>query len=71
MNIDIRPVSNQVVKGNIYLKDLITYIVPGKFNIFHIINENLEIEGSINEFQIIDNFFSIKKSDKQIIELIE
>ena len=66
-NMIIKPVYLQVSRSNVRLKDMLTYLVPDKFNLFYI----LEIEYFLSEIQLLDYFFAIEDRDVRIGKLIK
>ena len=70
-NIHLKKVMSQVVEGEMYLKDVFYYLIPDKFNIFYVLDKDCEVAGMITEKQLLDNLFSIKNRNIQIIEIVE
>ncbi len=65
-NVDIKPVYLQVIKSDIYLQDLLTYFVPGKFNLFYIPGK----DKFISEIELLDAFFGLKNREMTVGELV-
>ena len=70
-NIHLKRVITQAVSGDIYLKQVISYLIPHKFNIFYVLDNDNGIAGIVSEDQLLDQFFSLKDRDKEIIEIVE
>ena len=66
-NMIIKPVYLQVSRSNVCLKDMLTYLVPDKFNLFYI----PEKEYFLSEIQLLDYFFAIEDRDVRIGKLIK
>jgi len=66
-NMIIKPVYLQVSRSNVRLKDMLTYLVPDKFNLFYI----PEKEYFLSEIQLLDYFFAIEDRDVRIGKLIK
>ncbi len=66
-SLKIKPVNLQVIKSNIYLKDILTHFVPDKFNLFYVAEKGC----FLSEIQVLDYFFDIKDRDMKVGEIIE
>lgn len=66
----LRPVSHRVVKQGVILREVISYIIPGKYNIFYVLNESHELVATITETRLIDCFFSVEDKELKIGDII-
>jgi len=69
--IRLKKVMVQVVAGKIYLKEIIYYLIPDKFNIFYVLDDNSQIAGMVSEAKLLESLFNIKNRDKKIIEIVD
>ncbi len=70
-NIRIKPAIVRAVRGNIFLQEVVGSIIPGKFNLFCVLDKDLDLVGIITEIRLLDMFFNLDKKDKQIKDIID
>ena len=68
--ISLRPVSHRVVKDSVFLREVISYLIPGKFNVFYVLNNEDEHVATISETTLIDCFFSVEDKELEIGDII-
>ena len=67
----IKPVSEHVVKKEVYLRHIITSLLPEKYNIFLVLDDEFVLQGRVTETRVLDSYFSTEKQDLRVGDLVE
>ncbi len=67
--IDQQAIHWQVISSDFRVKDLIKKILPGKFNMFYVLNDSGQQLGLITEMDLIDHYF-IGENEKLLVKEI-
>ncbi len=67
----VKNVFCRVIRENILLKDVISIIIPDKYNIFYVLDSDSKIIAMLSETNLLDAFFSQKDKVTRIIDIIE
>ncbi|MFW6266329.1 MAG: M50 family metallopeptidase [Halanaerobiales bacterium] len=68
--LETSPVSLRVINYDHYLRDLPGLLIPGKFNVFYVLNKNLELKTVLTEIKIIDRYLSDTDKNLRIKDII-
>lgn len=67
----IKPVYCQVVRDDIFVKEVITHLLPDKYNLFYILDSDSRITEPVSEIKLLDTFLNLQKRDLRMKDLLE
>ncbi|MFW5999040.1 MAG: M50 family metallopeptidase [Halanaerobiaceae bacterium] len=70
-NLRIKPVFEQVVKDDLPLREVITSLLPGKYNLFLVLDEDFCLCGRLSETKILNSFLELEDRDVRVGKLLE